>query len=132
MSEILSREGSLSIAYQLRLDGESARVWFVSLLPTPLVASIYRVAPQNSALVVPLQPQGIAAAFIRGSMQSPQEVAAKCLLKPREAHLLAVLLPLLTRMVFPEDILARAVKWQKEGEYDLWSVSIGQPQEPLL
>jgi hypothetical protein len=120
MSELKSAESTFSMAYRLRLDGEYDRIYWLSITTLRQISEIWREAPRDSVLLVPLVPRGYGVALVRGLNQDPHFVQERTGLPMREAHLLATIAPLLTRMVLTEDILARAVKWQQDAEYDKW------------
>lgn len=108
MPSIRSASSQLSIAYRLNLDGVGERRYWVSIISQSQLQYVLPGTMPESVLVVALIPKSLPATFIRGQRFDPTYVTAQTGLEPFEAGLLSAILPLLTRMVLPEDVVMAA------------------------
>jgi len=109
MPDIKAADSNLSIAYRIEPGDGTRYVFIVMLMDVEMGRDIIRGANENYALVIPYEPRGYAYPFLRSSRQNPSYVADKTGLDAYTARVLAYLLPSLTNMIPPDDILDDAI-----------------------
>lgn len=114
MPDIAARESNLTIWYQIVLDGETRYIVGVSIISPDQGRDVLRGYSENYAMVIPFSPPGAPYPFLRGVRTQADYVAARLRCDTLAAGLYAAIMPELTSMAPPEDILAAAVKHQED------------------
>jgi len=106
---IKARESNLVIMYKIEPGDGTRYTVAVCLISVEQGRDIIRGASEDYVLVVPFTPIGYTYPFLRGMLQPWSYVADKMNLIPHTAKLYAAIMPALTSMAPPDDILAAAV-----------------------